>query len=216
MTTRILAALSLCLTWSANAQLITREGLTGALVGGGLGAVIGHNSGHHSGEGAAIGAGAGFVLGSLFHESSRDNYAYGYSQPAYGYNTYPGTYSYPVSYSYPRPNYAVSGAALGAIGGAIIGHNSGHHSGEGAAIGAGAGFVLGSIAEQNARQREASTSMMTVAPGFYQTYPTETYTPPPQTAPQQTQLSDQVPSVGYTQSRPKPTSMSSANALFGR
>jgi len=113
MKTMIPAALSLCLAWSANAQLITREGLTGALVGGGLGAVIGHNSGHHSGEGAAIGAGAGFVLGSLFHEPSHDNYAYGYSQPAYGYNTYPGYYTYPVSYSYALPNYAVSGAALG-------------------------------------------------------------------------------------------------------
>ena len=98
MKTKILVALTLCLAWSANAQLITREGLTGALVGGGLGAVIGHNSGHHTGEGAAIGAGAGFVLGSLFHEPAR-NYAYGYSQPAYGYNTYPGYYYYPVSYS---------------------------------------------------------------------------------------------------------------------
>jgi hypothetical protein len=201
MKTKILAALSLCLAWGANAQLITGEGLTGAAIGAGLGAVIGHSSGHHSGEGAAIGAGAGFVLGSLFHDPSRDNYAY--SQPAYGYNTYPGYYSYPVSYSYARPNYAVSGAALGAIGGAIIGHSSGHHSGEGAAIGAGAGFVLGSIAEENARRREIN---MIALP----------YTPPPQTAPQQPQLSDQVPSVGYTQSRPKPTSMSSANALFGR
>src|SRR5580765_1681350 len=171
MKTKILAALSLCLAWSANAQLITGEGLTGAAIGAGLGAVIGHSSGHHSGEGAAIGAGAGFVLGSLFHDPSRDNYAY--SQPAYGYNTYPGYYSYPVSYSYARPNYVVSGAALGAIGGAIIGHSSGHHSGEGAAIGAGAGFVLGSIAEENARRREMN--MMAVPPGYYQTYPTETY-----------------------------------------
>jgi outer membrane lipoprotein SlyB len=97
---------------------------------------------------------------------------------------------------------------LGGIAGAIIGHNSGdwHHNGwRGAAIGASAGYLLGSIAEQNARNQEAATQVA------MQTVPVQTV---------QTQLAASAPAaqpvtiINNYYSSPSP--MAAANGLFGR
>ncbi len=210
MKTLIAVLISLVSIGSSQAQqLFSREGFTGAAVGGILGGVIGHNSGRHTAEGVAIGAGAGLLLGSVIHQANEPTYysSYGYSYPSYpsyGYSDY--SLGYDV---YRRPNYAFSGAAVGALGGAIIGHNSGRHAGEGAAIGAGAGFILGSIAEQNARRRAVYYSVP-VTQGYYQTSPA--YAVPAPSEPVQSQQS-----VGISyDNRSSSSSMSSANALFGR
>jgi uncharacterized protein YcfJ len=73
-----------------------------------------------------------------------------------------------------RPDYRANGLIIGAIAGAIIGNNSGslgHNAWRGAAIGAGAGYVIGSVAEANARVaetreavREPARSVRTEAP----------------------------------------------------
>ena len=210
MKTLFAVLISLVSIGSTQAQLFSREGFTGAAVGGILGGVIGHNSGRHTAEGVAIGAGAGLLLGSAIHEANEPTYyysSYGYSYPSYpsyGYSDY--SLGYDV---YRRPNYALSGAALGALGGAIIGHNSGRHAGQGEAIGAGAGFILGSIAEQNARRRAAYYSVP-VSQGYYQTSPT--YAVPAPSEPAQSQESIGISYYNHSSS----SSMSSANALFGR
>lgn len=67
------------------AQLFSREGFNGALLGGLAGGIIGHNSRRHTAEGVAIGAGSGLLLGSLFHDARRELV---YSQP-YGYYVTP-------------------------------------------------------------------------------------------------------------------------------
>ena len=74
------------------AQLFSREGWNGAILGGLAGGIIGHNSGRHTAEGVAIGAGSGLLLGSLFHDARREQV---YSKP-YGY--------------YVTPTYTVSAA----------------------------------------------------------------------------------------------------------
>ena len=139
---------------SASAQLFSpaslQFGLLGAFIGGAAG------DGRHcgwSGDGAAIGAGVGLVAGALISESRRQQY---YNSP---YDYPPPAYSY---YEPVRPNYAVSGALLGAASGALIGEGTSRQPGRGAAIGAAAGLVLGSVAESQARQREAAS----VIPGY--------------------------------------------------
>jgi hypothetical protein len=122
-----------------------------------------------------------------------------YSQPDYEYS----------STSYQRPNYAVSGLMLGGLTGAIIGSNSySHDSWEAAAWGAGAGLLIGSIAEHNARKREASEAeaqeaqaTAVVAP----TAPAEAVQPKPLAVP-----------VIKTNNPPPKTPMSAANGMFGR
>jgi uncharacterized protein YcfJ len=140
----LLAAFAVILSLPAQAQLFNPSSLTGAALGGIAGAVIGHNSGRRTAEGAAIGAGAGLVLGALVHNERQER--------AYYSDSY---YAPPPTAYYSRPNYAITGTVLGAGAGAVIGHNSGRRTAEGAAIGAGAGLILGSLAEQDARRREA-------------------------------------------------------------
>lgn len=77
---------------SVQAQLISREGFNGAILGGLAGGIIGHNSGRRIAEGVAIGAGSGLLLGSIFHAARRERV---YSEP-YGY--------------YVNPTYTVSAA----------------------------------------------------------------------------------------------------------
>ena len=101
-----------------------------------------------------------------------------------------------------RPE-AADGAVLGGIAGAIIGHNSGslnHNGWQGAAIGATAGYLIGSVVEQNARNREAAAQVVTV-----QSAPA----PAPAQAPQQVTIINNPPP-------PNPSPMASANGLFGR
>ena len=208
----MILTLGLSVALPMQAQLFTPESLTGAALGGLTGAIIGHNTGRHGGEGAAIGAGAGLLLGSLAYQARREREYY--SSPTYSYYSpgysYYGYYSpgYETSYYY-RPNYAWTGAALGGITGAIIGHNSGRHGAEGAAIGAGAGLLLGSIAESEARQREALYSLQ--APIGYQVVPVSEVVPA-RPAQQATSPSKQNSFTPATSS----SSMSSANRLFGR
>lgn len=53
-------------------------------------------------------------------------------------------------------SWGARGAVLGGIAGAVIGHNDGRHGWEGAAYGLGAGWIIGSIADREAREREAA------------------------------------------------------------
>ena len=154
--------------------------------------------------------------GGHFHGYGR--YARGWGYPAYYYR--PGYaylsldgYAYP-SYSdydndyYARPNYAANGAILGALAGAVIGNNSGdlrHNGWAGAGLGAAAGYLVGSIAENNARRREAVLTEQ--AATVNSPASVQVASAPPANAPDQT----------VTVSKPKSSSaMSSANELFGR
>src|SRR5258708_4919236 len=159
---------------SAQAQVFRPEAVSGAVLGGVAGAIIGNNSGglrHNGWAGAAIGAGAGLLIGNAIGESNEratqvpPPYPYVSRDYNYGYAPYGDTVYYSdstPSYVYSRPNYAATGTVLGGIAGAIIGNNSGHRTWQGAAIGAGAGLLLGSLAEQDARSREAYAAQQSV------------------------------------------------------
>ncbi|ACB74773.1 YMGG-like glycine zipper-containing protein [Opitutus terrae] len=231
---KTLTALMLALLTLApiRAQTLRPEAVNGAVLGGIAGAVIGHNSGdlrHNAWRGAAYGAGAGLLLGHLAGEANARyagtqvpvpdyprTYVYREAPGYYGqpvYRSYGGTYyndaDYDTGYA-ARPDYRGSGLVLGALAGAIIGHNSGdlrHNGWRGAAYGAGLGYVLGSIAEHNARRREAAAAM-------------ETVSVPAQTVPTGEPAAVQ-PAGSSVETIPvtapaKPSSMSSANELFGR
>ena len=143
------------------AQLFTPESFAGAAVGGVAGGVIGHNHHGQTAEGAAIGAGVGWLLGSIAHQE-RAVYArrdYGGGDPHY-YDPYARGYEFRGYAPYrphraSRPNYGGLGMILGGVTGGIIGHNHHGQTAEGVAIGAGAGLLLGTIAEDVAREREA-------------------------------------------------------------
>lgn len=197
----VLAALASLLILPTHAQLFSRESLGSAAVGGLIGGIIGHNSGRKTAEGIGIGAGAGLVLGALAENSRREAYLY---TPPVAAPVYP--------YYSIRPNYAVTGAALGGLAGGIIGHNRGRKTAEGIAIGAGTGLVLGAVAEENARRREAyvSPAPANVAQPIA-TPQAVTSTSGPATAPPSPQ-----PATLLNNSYASPTPMSSANALFGR
>ncbi|MDO8541939.1 MAG: YMGG-like glycine zipper-containing protein [Opitutaceae bacterium] len=68
MKTILSACLVLLTATGGSAQVLRREAVNGALLGGVAGAVIGHNSGdlrHNGWKGAAIGAGAGLIAGEM-------------------------------------------------------------------------------------------------------------------------------------------------------
>ncbi len=92
-----LMVMGMCLgiTTPLRAQLFSPESFTGAAFGALTGAIVGGH--HHAGTGAAIGAGAGFLLGTIAHESNRRYYEPGY----YGYSAAPyyGPYAYPQTYA---------------------------------------------------------------------------------------------------------------------
>jgi hypothetical protein len=141
------------------AQLFTPESFAGAAVGGVAGGVIGHNNDGQTAEGAAIGAGVGWLLGSIAHQERTAREGIHYSDPYYqdpyvrGYRSR-GHVPY-RSYHASRPDYGGLGMILGGVTGGIIGHNHHGQTAEGVAIGAGAGLLLGTIAEEVAREREA-------------------------------------------------------------
>ena len=151
------------------------------------------------------------------------SYSLGYYGPAYSlsYGYYPASYGYyyrpylyrpePV-YVYDggyydtadtRPNYLGNGLALGAIAGAILGNNSGslgQSAWRGAAYGASAGLLIGAIADNNARRREATTSV-----------PSAPITSPPPPVP----AAVAQPRVITAPATPA-SSMGDANRMFGR
>lgn len=109
-----------------------------------------------------------------------------------------------------RPNYAVTGTLLGGLAGAIIGHNDGRHGWEGAAYGAGAGLLLGSWAEQRARQAE---TMAAQAEARERALTEQAAVSAPAAAPgAPTQVTIINHYYGNTAGRP----MTAANGLFGR
>lgn len=146
--------------------------LGGALIGGVAGAIIGNNSGgHNAWRGAAIGSVAGAMIGAAADDSHGRGYGgsrtyvsvgVGYGHPGYGYRPAPhygwgnrGYYGGPVFYysDYGYPSYATSGLFWGGLTGALIGDGR-HGAWRGAAWGAGAGFLIGAIADANARESE--------------------------------------------------------------
>lgn len=209
-TTATLLALSLAAAAvPARAQLFRPEAVTGAVLGGVVGAAIGHNDGRHGWEGAAYGAAAGALIGTIVGES-REHTAHRATQvPVYRKPYYvrdrhrphfPALRSvqrHPVAIR-PRPSVYVSyrhvrtGVLLGGIAGAIIGHNDGRHGWEGAAYGVGAGYLLGSIADRQARER---AELRAIAPA-----------PAPQ----------QVTIINHYYGTAPSTPLAAANGLFGR
>jgi len=194
---------------SAQGQLFTPEGLSGAFWGGLAGGIIGHNSDHHTGEGIAIGAGAGYLLGTLTHQARRQE-AY-YSTPyepvqaQAGYYDPNWYYGGPAYYGDYQPSRALNGAIIGGIAGGIIGDNNHHQGLEGAAIDIGTGLLLGGLADYFAYRREHARR------AYYTDYrlqsaPTVETPPPAAPSPQAKEA---------TAARPA-SPMSGVNALFGR
>ena len=208
MKTNIAFALALLALAPAQAQIFRPESVGGVVLGGIAGAIIGNNSGslhHNAWQGAVIGAGAGLLFGSALGDSRYQNAWANTQVPmpgAYVYRDSPYYYDGGPGYAYDRTDYAATGTLLGGIAGAIIGNNShGRNTWRGAAIGAGAGYLLGSIAENNTRRREAAAApAVTVSPA------STAAAPAPQTA--------TVINNFYGNSAPAP--MAQANALFGR
>lgn len=216
MKTTFALALAVVAFAPVQAQTLRPEIVTGTLLGGAAGAIIGHNSGdlHHNGwRGAAIGAGAGLLLGSMAAQANDRYYSTQVPVP-----DAPRTYVYreaPVYYQEPtfatraseRGDYRTNGLLLGALAGGIIGHNSGdlrHNGWRGAAIGAGVGYLLGAVAENNARKREALEAKAVVA------QPAPVYTAPAANE------SDAAAVTVPTAAPSTASSMSAANSLFGR
>ena len=190
---------------SAQGQLFTPEGLSGAAWGGFLGGMIGANNGCHTGEGIAIGASAGFLLGTAVHASRVEQASYSSYEPADAHAGYydPNWYYDRPTYAY-RPSRAFEGAFVGGLLGGIIGENNDCYGLEGAAIGMGAGFLLGGLADYIAYRRERSRQVYTYAP--VQPAPVAD-APVPTAPPPQTRA--------VTTARPA-SPMSGVNALFGR
>lgn len=199
----------------------------GAAIGAGSGLLVGSVMDHHRGyrgDGRVRVSAAPRVY--LYRNSSRYHggrfhghgyYARGWGYPGYYYRpgyAYLGfdSYAYPYATDYgtydTRPSYAANGAILGALAGAVIGNNSGdlrHNGWAGAGLGAAAGYLVGSIAENNARRREAVLTEQ--ASAVNSLAPVQVASTAPANAPDQT----------VTTSKPKSSSaMSSANELFGR
>ena len=206
-------ALALLAMAPARAQIFGSNAGGGALLGGLAGGIIGYNNHHQTGRGIAIGAASGLILGSLadqaqYNASQRTQVPvptsyYVYRQaPAYYYQA-PAYYSsdYGDTYGYAQPNYTASGALLGGLAGGIIGYNNHHQTGRGILIGTASGLILGSIADQAAREREAAVAPIVV-----------TAAPVAQPAPP----APEAPVAPAATSSPPASSMSSANSLFGR
>ena len=214
-----------------NSRALGYSAWRGAAIGAGSGLLIGSAVGEHRSYRNHHGHGHGRVHSSYpryiyrepshFHGRSgfyghvgyaRNYGGYGYyGSPGFSYGG-PGYYGY-SGYGYDdygtgRPNYAANGALFGALAGAVIGHNSGdlrNNGWRGAGLGAAAGYVLGSIAENNARRREAEQAVSTTAP----LSASEPLTSPaPVIAPR-------TGTVTVANGRSS-SSMSSANSLFGR
>jgi uncharacterized protein YcfJ len=203
----ICLTLALLAAVPGRAQIFGPNATSGALLGGLAGGIIGHNDHNQTGRGIAIGAASGLILGSIADQANYDSYQrtevpapnyYVYRQaPAYYYSDDADT---DYDYGYARPNYAVSGALLGGLAGGIIGYNNHYQTGRGILIGAASGLLLGSLAEQAARERE-----MAAERPVYVSAPAE-QAPAPAAPEPQAQVAPAAPT----------TPMSSADGLFGR
>lgn len=115
-------------------------------------------------------------------------------------------------YGYYRPSYAVGGTLSGALIGGVIGNGIHHQGWQGAGIGAAAGLVLGGLAEVNARSYERAAdaaprvSYSDSPPAAIANAPSVNNAPTVPDAPRAQSA------VAY----PPASSMSGANALFGR
>jgi uncharacterized protein YcfJ len=204
----ICLALALLAAVPGRAQVFGPNATSGLLLGGLAGGIIGHNDHNQTGRGIAIGAASGLILGSIADQANYDSYqrtevpAPGYyvyrSAPSYYYSDYADS---DYDYGYAQPNYAASGALLGGLAGGIIGYNNHYQTGRGILIGAASGLILGSIADQAARERE-----MAAERPVYISTPAE-QTPAPAAPESQT-----TPAAPTAPASP----MSSANNLFGR
>lgn len=200
----ICLALALLAAVPVRAQIFGPNATGGALLGGLAGGIIGHNNHNQTGRGIAIGAASGLILGSIADQANYDWYQRT-QVPAPGYYVYQQTpsYYYPdyadtdYDYGYTQPSYAASGALLGGLAGGIIGYNNHYQTGRGILIGAASGLLLGSIADQAARERGAAAPRTVVVSAPAEQAPA----PAPQA-----QVAPAAPT----------TPMSSANSLFGR
>ncbi len=202
----ICLALALLAVAPGRAQIFGPNATDGALLGGLAGGIIGHNNHNQTGRGIAIGAVSGLILGSIADQANYDSYQ---RTQARRITTRMAMISRRgiitlitriLNYGYSRPNYAASGALLGGLAGGIIGYNNHHQTGRGILIGAASGLILGSIADQAARERE----MVAAPPAYIYTPADQAPTP---AAPE--------PPVQAAPAAPT-TPMSGANSLFGR
>ncbi|MEO6003232.1 MAG: YMGG-like glycine zipper-containing protein [Opitutus sp.] len=200
------------------------NGLRGAAYGAGAGMLIGQMAGDSRGYGSRTQVRVHAAPRTYLYRDSGRYYGHGgyygyrgdrpwrggyYYRPGYTYtdSDYYGYSDYDSSY-YGGSSYATNGLLLGGLAGAIIGYNSGglhHNAWRGAGIGAAAGYLFGSIAENNARRREAILTQQAGNSGGAGEQPTSAApavvdTPAPVTA---AKLQSSTP-------------MSSANSLFGR
>lgn len=133
-----------------------------------------------------------------------------FGAPVYYSSGWAPSYGYGYGYYRAGRGYAANGTLLGGIAGAIIGHNSGdlrHSAWRGAALGAGAGWLIGAIADERARERDAQ---VVERPDVYAP---EDSAPPARTtagAPQNVTIINNY----YGSTNPAP--MAAANGLFGR
>ena len=211
-------------------------GVAGAIIGHNSGDLR-HNAWRGAAYGAGAGLLIGSIVGDAHDRRFATRvprpdypraYIYRHAPSYYGYGYYGrpshyyrrgGDFGY-VSYEAPLyaddyyggGDYASNGLLLGALAGAVIGNNSGglrHNAWRGAAYGAATGYILGSIAESNARRYQyqnanASPVIATVASNQNGDATTATsYDPEPQ------------PAAPAAPAAPA-SSMSAANSLFGR
>lgn len=101
-------------------------------------------------------------------------------------------------------SYATRGALLGGLAGAIIGHNDGRHGWEGAAYGLGAGYLLGRVADAQARR--AAVERGSAVPVYAA----------PQYAPAASSQPSQVTIINNYYAAPPSSPMTAANGFFGR
>ena len=113
-----------------------------------------------------------------------------------------------------------SGAAFGAVTGAVLG---GHHAREGAAIGAASGFLLGTVVHEARRDAyygpyRADGPYGPYGYGAYAPYynPASPYASSPPAVSQVAAQTRTAPAPEVNRAPPPPSSMSSANNLFGR
>lgn len=205
-----LGLLALLGSVSAQAQIFRPEAIHGAAVGAIAGAIIGNHSGsfgHDGLRGAAWGAGIGLITGQIAGDARAERDWRGTRVPPY--RSDGGRYSRGPVYGVDRgplaweqPRTPGDGLVLGAIAGAVIGNNSGifgHRGDRGAAWGAGIGYILGAIAQDNARVRAVPSPVRVIE------VPAAAAPTPPQ----------QITIINNYYNTPA-TAMTPANQLFGR
>ena len=207
-----------------NSGAFRHNGLRGAAYGAGAGMLIGQMAGDTRGYGSRTHVQVHAAPRTYLYRDSGRYYGhsgyYGYRggrpwrgayyyRPGYSYidSDFYGYSDYDSGY-YGGSSYATNGLLMGALAGAVIGNNSGglhHNAWRGAGIGAAAGYLFGSIAENNARRREAILTQQAANASGTADQPTSA-------APAVSETPAPVTAAKLQSSTP----MSSANSLFGR